>query len=52
MQTGAQEGMQVLEDVLNDLVARGVINYDTAVAKAYYPRLIERRGKRISAAGR
>jgi len=51
MQTGAQEGMQVLEDVLNDLIARGSIDYDTAVGKATYPRLIERRGKRLRATG-
>jgi twitching motility protein PilT len=51
MQTGAQEGMQVLEDVLNDLIARGVIRYDTALGKANHPRLIEQRGKRLRSTG-
>jgi twitching motility protein PilT len=51
IQTGAQEGMQVLEDVLNDLVARGQISYDTAIGKANYPRLIDRAGKRMRSGG-
>jgi len=34
MQTGAGEGMQTLEDSLNDLVQREVISYETAVEYA------------------
>jgi len=45
MQTGAREGMQTLEDALNDLLHRGLVTYDAALAKANHPRLIERGGK-------
>ncbi len=47
MQTGSTEGMQTLEDVLNDFVARGWIGYESAVAKAANPRVIEKRGRRL-----
>jgi len=47
IQTGSVEGMQTLEDVLNDLVARGWIGYESAVAKAGNPRVIEKRGRRL-----
>lgn len=47
MQTGAREGMQTLEDALNDLVARGLIAPETALAKANHPKRIERGGKRL-----
>jgi twitching motility protein PilT len=40
MQTGAREGMQTLEDGLNNLVARGIIQHRTAVARANQPGLI------------
>jgi len=34
MQTGAGEGMQMLEDSLNDLVRREAISFDTAIEYA------------------
>jgi len=37
VQTGAGQGMQTLESALDDLVARNVIAYETAVARANYP---------------
>jgi len=45
MQTGAKDGMQTLEDSLNDLVARHLIAPETALAKANQPNRIERAGK-------
>ncbi len=45
MQTGARDGMQTLEDALNDLIARGLITYDVALSKANHTRLIEKNGK-------
>lgn len=47
MQTGAKDGMQTLEDSLNDLIARGLITYETGLTKANHPKLIEREGKRV-----
>ncbi len=47
MQTGAKDGMQTLEDSLNDLIARGLITYETGLSKANHPKLIERQGKPI-----
>jgi twitching motility protein PilT len=41
MQTGKKHGMQTLEDHLNALVAKGVITYENAVAKANAPDLIQ-----------
>jgi twitching motility protein PilT len=49
MQTGAKEGMQTLEDALNDLVARGHITHEMALSKANVRRMIrgaEDRGAR------
>ncbi|MGQ0612560.1 MAG: PilT/PilU family type 4a pilus ATPase [Planctomycetaceae bacterium] len=51
MQTGAKDGMQTLEDALNDLVARGLIAYETALAKANHPRNIEKSGKPLARSG-
>ncbi|NJN14260.1 MAG: PilT/PilU family type 4a pilus ATPase, partial [Planctomycetes bacterium] len=45
MQTGAKEGMITLETSLNDLVQRGVVTYENAVAKANFPKQIRRRGQ-------
>ncbi len=45
MQAGAKDGMQTLEDSLNDLIARGLITYETGLSKAHAPKLIEREGK-------
>ncbi len=42
MQTGAREGMQTLEKTLARLVEQGVISYDTAVAKANFPKELGR----------
>jgi len=36
--TGRREGMQTLEDSLNDLVARGVVGHDEAVARSLFPK--------------
>jgi len=47
MQGGAKDGMQTLEDSLNDLVAKGLITYEAALAKANHPKLIVREGKPI-----
>ena len=44
MQTGAKSGMQTLEDGLNDLLSRGVITYETALAKANHPHQIKEGG--------
>ncbi|MHC4670458.1 MAG: PilT/PilU family type 4a pilus ATPase [Planctomycetota bacterium] len=45
MQTGASDGMQTLEDSLNELVQRGAITYDTAVDFANVPgRILNVRG--------
>ncbi len=46
MQTGAKEGMMTLESSLNDLVARGVITYETAAARANVPSSITKPTKR------
>jgi twitching motility protein PilT len=40
MQTGKKDGMQTLEEHLNVLVAKGVISYEAAVAKANQPESI------------
>jgi twitching motility protein PilT len=47
MQTGSKDGMQALEDSLNDLIARGLITYETGLAKANHPKQIDRAGKPI-----
>jgi len=51
MQTGAKDGMQTLEDALNDLVARDLITYETALAKANHPRNIDKNGKPFPRSG-
>jgi twitching motility protein PilT len=51
MQTGAKDGMQTLEDALNDLVARNLIAPETALAKANHPKHIERGGKVLNRDG-
>jgi len=43
MQTGAQDGMQTLETALNRLVETEVISYETALAKANFPKQINAR---------
>jgi twitching motility protein PilT len=43
----SKDGAQTLEDSLNDLIARGLITYETALAKANQPKLIEREGRRL-----
>ena len=43
MQTGAKEGMLTLEAALNDLVRKGIISYEMAVSKAYFPKQIRPR---------
>ena len=45
MQTGAKVGMRTLETALNELVARNVILYNTALIKANHPKLILRTGQ-------
>ncbi|MFQ5843720.1 MAG: type IV pilus twitching motility protein PilT [Planctomycetota bacterium] len=45
MQTHAREGMQTLESALNAPVAKKVIAYETAVAKANFPSQIEKSGR-------
>jgi len=47
MQTGAKDGMQTLEDSLNDLIARGLITHETALHKANHPRLVTEDGNRL-----
>jgi twitching motility protein PilT len=47
LQGGAKEGMQTLEESLNDLVAKGLVTYENALARANHPKLIEREGKRL-----
>jgi len=47
MQSGAKDGMQTLEESLNDLIARGSITYETGLAKANVPKQIEREGRRV-----
>jgi twitching motility protein PilT len=47
IQTGAKDGMQTIEDSLNDLVARGMITYETALTRAHHAKLIEREGRRL-----
>ncbi len=47
MQAGAKDGMQTLEESLNDLIARGLITYETGLAKANVPKQIEREGRRV-----
>jgi twitching motility protein PilT len=42
MQTGAREGMQTLEKTLSRLIEQGVISYDTAHAKANFPKELGR----------
>jgi twitching motility protein PilT len=42
---GAKDGMQTLEDSLNDLLARGLITFESAVAKAHHPKQVAREGK-------
>ena len=55
MQTGAKEGMQTLEDALNDLMARGNISHEMALSKANIRRMIrgedDRGGRRRSRLG-
>ena len=46
MQTGGKEGMMTLESSLNDLVARGVITYETAAARANIPASITKPAQR------
>ncbi|TMK32002.1 MAG: type IV pilus twitching motility protein PilT [Actinobacteria bacterium] len=36
--TGAQDQMQTLETALSDLVARGIVTYEEAVARSTYPK--------------
>jgi twitching motility protein PilT len=38
--TGAQEQMQTLEAALSELVARGIVTYEEAVARSSYPKEI------------
>ncbi len=45
MQTGKQFGMQLLEDHLNELVARGVIDAEAARARANAPDMIRAGGR-------
>jgi len=40
--THQSEGMQTLETGLNDLVAKGVIDYDTALGASLYPKEVEK----------
>ncbi len=47
MQAGAKDGTQTLEDSLNDLIARGLITYETGLTKANVPKQIEREGRRV-----
>ncbi len=47
LQGGAREGMQTLEESLNDLVAKGLVTYESALARAHHPKLIEREGVRL-----
>ncbi|MEE8107481.1 MAG: PilT/PilU family type 4a pilus ATPase [Planctomycetota bacterium] len=47
MQTGGKSGMQTLESVLNDLVARRKVTYQMAVSKANHPAHIRRGGERM-----
>ena len=42
MQTGKKAGMQTLEESLNVLVARKVISYEQAIAKANQPEAVDR----------
>jgi twitching motility protein PilT len=44
MQTGGKQGMQTLEMCINDLLARGLINFDVAVSKANAPGQIRPQG--------
>jgi twitching motility protein PilT len=50
MQTGGKAGMQTLEAALNDLVARRVVDYGVAVAKANFPSQVQDPKKRKPAA--
>jgi twitching motility protein PilT len=43
----SKDGAQTLEGSLNDLIARGLITYETALARAHQPKLIEREGRRL-----
>jgi twitching motility protein PilT len=43
----SKDGAQTLESSLNDLIARGLITYETALARAHQPKLIEREGRRL-----
>ncbi|HEX5138798.1 MAG TPA: PilT/PilU family type 4a pilus ATPase [Planctomycetota bacterium] len=47
LQGGSADGMQTLEGALNDLVARGLITYESALARANHPKLIDREGMRL-----
>jgi len=47
MQIGVKEGMQTLEMALNDYIARGIISYEAAIAKAHYPKQVRRKGEKI-----
>jgi twitching motility protein PilT len=47
LHAGAKDGMIALEDSLNDLIARGLITYETALARAGQAKLIEREGRPI-----
>jgi twitching motility protein PilT len=40
LQLGAREGMQTLESSLNQLIAKGLITYEEALARTDYPREI------------
>ena len=43
--TGQRDGMQTLEMSLNDLVARGVVSFEEAVARSLHPKeMVRRRG--------
>ena len=42
MQTGSREGMQTLENALNELVGQGAISYQAAVSTANLPKLIRK----------
>lgn len=51
MQTGKQYGMQLLEDHLNELVARKIVTYEHAVSKANNPQVIQNFGDASRAVG-
>ena len=47
MQIGVKDGMQTLEMALNDYIARGIISYEAAIAKAHHPKQVRRKGEKI-----